>query len=207
MSAVIRGHRNTILWVIAACKSSVCPLALVISLLISSNHAGPPASRRLTPIPPPHYLEVRNFLETRCKQFSELQIKALTRTILNEAKRSGIEPVLILGLIHVESSGNPMAVSSVGALGLMQLRPATAEAMATERAIPWEGPESLFDPNLNVILGVHYLDRMIDRFGDVDTALAAYNWGPTRIARVIRSGRSVPAGYTKSVYRAYSALI
>ena len=103
--------------------------------------------------------------------------------------------------------GNPMAVSSVGALGLMQLRPATAEAMAGERAIPWEGPESLFDPNLNVILGVHYLERMIDRFGDVDTALAAYNWGPTRIARAIRSGRSVPAGYTKSVYRAYSALI
>ena len=79
--------------------------------------------------------------------------------------------------------------------------------MARELSIAWDGPESLFDPNLNVRLGVRYLTRMIDRFGDVDTALAAYNFGPTRIARAIRRGRPVPVRYAASVHRAYTETV
>ena len=77
--------------------------------------------------------------------------------------------------------------------------------MARELEIQWDGPESLFDPNLNVRLGVRYLTRLIDRFGDIDVALAAYNFGPTRIARAIRRGRPVPVRYSDKVHRAYLA--
>lgn len=158
-------------------------------------------------VPAPDYVAVKGFLEARNTGLGDAEIDRLARTILSEARRAQIAPRLVLGLIHVESSGDPRAVSRVGAMGLMQLRPRTAAAMARESAIPWEGSESLFEPNLNVRLGVRYLTLLIDRFGDIDTALAAYNWGPTRIARVIRNGRSVPLRYTESVHRAHMALI
>lgn len=148
---------------------------------------------------------MRAFLESRRVRLPDQEIGALTRTILVESHRAGIAPQLILGLIQVESSGNPRATSRVGALGLMQLRPNTAAAMAQELGLPWDGPESLFDPNLNVRLGVFYLSRLVERFGDLDVALAAYNFGPTRIARAIRKGRPVPVGYATSVLRACAA--
>ncbi|MBW2390575.1 MAG: lytic transglycosylase domain-containing protein [Deltaproteobacteria bacterium] len=184
-------------------------LVLLVTPLIFTLHprsmAGAQVARAFTPAP--DYVAVMSFLESRRIRLVDTEIDQLAHTILSEARRAEIEPRLILGLIQVESSGNPRAVSKVGALGLMQLRPRTAAAMARESAIPWEGPESLFEPNLNVQLGVRYLTVLIDRFGDIDIALAAYNWGPTRIARVIRSGRSVPVRYTESVHRAHTALI
>lgn len=183
-------------------------LVLLLPLIISAGNSPTVSARRaLIQIPPPNYVEVRDFLASRRIRLADAEIKVLTRTILDEARRAKIEPRLILALIHVESSGNPRAVSKVGALGLMQLRPDTAEAMARELSIAWDGPESLFDPNLNVRLGVRYLTRMIDRFGDVDTALAAYNFGPTRIARAIRRGRPVPVRYAASVHRAYTETV
>ncbi len=182
-------------------------ISLVTPVTLGTPPPPVPEARVSVPPPPPHYLEVVSFLESRRTRLPDSEMERLTHTILDESKRSGIEPRLILALIHVESSGNPRAVSKVGARGLMQLRPETAAAMARELEIPWEGPESLFEPNLNVVLGVRYLTRLIDRFEDVDTALAAYNWGPTRIARAIRNGRSVPVRYTESVHRVYTALI
>jgi soluble lytic murein transglycosylase len=181
-------------------------LILLLPILVSAGNTHTVSPKRVfVQVPPPHYVEVSEFLASRRIRLEPAEIKVLTRTILDESRRAKIEPRLILGLIHVESSGNPRAVSKVGALGLMQLRPDTAVAMAEELGIEWDGPESLFDPNLNVRLGVRYLARMIDRFGDLDVALAAYNFGPTRIARVIRTGRPVPVRYATDVHRAYLA--
>ena len=105
----------------------------------------------------------------------------------------------MLALIAVESSGNPAAVSHVDARGLMQLRPATAQAEAERLGLLWKGSGSLFDPVLNVRLGISYLSRLVERFGDLETALVAYNWGPTRIARSVRKGRSLPVRYRHRV--------
>lgn len=156
--------------------------------------------------PPPHYHYVRNFLDSRMHLEAE-ELDALTRTILKEARRADLDPELIVGLIHVESSGNPRAVSRVGAIGLMQLLPSTGAAMARELDLAWEGDDSLYDPSLNVRLGIRYLGKLVNRFDNLDTALAAYNWGPTHIARVIRKGSSLPVRYTESVHRASTALI
>ncbi len=175
-------------------------------LLLTATPARAPLAP-LERIAPAHWVEVQTFFETRLTRLSDDEIKTLTRTILDESERYAIDPSLIVGLIHVESSGNPRAMSHVGAIGLMQLRPTTAAAVARERGIAWQGDESLFDPNLNVRLGVHYLSELVDRFGNIDTALAAYNFGPTRIARAIRRGKNVPVRYARSVHRAYAAMI
>ncbi len=176
-----------------------------LALSITTPAAAPEAAPSL--VPPPHWEEVATFFETRLTPYTETEVKILTCTVLEEAERYGVDPSLIIGLIHVESSGRPRAVSHVGAIGLMQLKPETAAQAARERGLPFHGEESLFDPRLNIQLGVHYLAELIERFDDVDTALAAYNFGPTRIARAIRRGKSVPVRYARDVHRAYEAMI
>lgn len=97
------------------------------------------------------------------------------RDIVTEAARVyGISESLIYAVIRAESNFNPYAVSNAGALGLMQLIPSTARLVGVTRP---------FDPRQNIHGGARYLRMMIDRFGRVDHALAAYNAGPEAVAR------------------------
>jgi soluble lytic murein transglycosylase len=127
---------------------------------------------------------------------------ALARAVIQESLRSGLGVELVLAVILVESSGNPFAVSHKGAMGLMQLQPTTAKAMAAEIGMRWTGPTLLFDPVANVHLGVAYLERLVARYGDVRMALAAYNWGPRRIAERLRRGKGLPVEYPRRVLTA-----
>jgi soluble lytic murein transglycosylase-like protein len=91
------------------------------------------------------------------------------------AQRFGLEPALLCAIVKVESDYNPKAVSSKGALGLMQLIPTTAEELAVMDPL---------DVNENVRGGCQYLKQMLTRFsGDLDLALAAYNAGPSAVQR------------------------
>lgn len=95
-------------------------------------------------------------------------------TIIKAAKENDLAPKLVEAVISAESGGNPRAVSRKGALGLMQLMPNTARAVGVENAL---------DPKENIHGGARYLRRMLDRFGDLRLALAAYNAGPTAVER------------------------
>ena len=127
----------------------------------------------------------------------------LARKIVDEARLFQIEPDLVMAVIEVESAGYHLAESHVGALGLMQLLPATGKELAGKHGVEWKGPDTLFDPFINVRLGTAYLRELADRYnGNVDTALAAYNWGPGRIDRRIRRGATVPSRYIEQVRQA-----
>jgi len=104
-----------------------------------------------------------------------------------EAARTNDLPIdLIFGVIWVESRFNPEAVSPVGAKGLMQLMPKTADYLA--ECIGWGGSHDAFDPEFNIAAGSYYIARLIKQFdGDVDLALAAYNAGPTKIRRWMKA--------------------
>jgi soluble lytic murein transglycosylase len=127
---------------------------------------------------------------------------ALVHTILEEARAQNLDPNLVVAVIEVESAGYHLAISHVGAMGLMQLLPSTGKELAEKMGIEWKGPDTLFDPTINVKLGTAYLRQLADRFGSVSTALAAYNWGPGRINRRLRRGADVPSLYIEQVMRA-----
>ncbi len=102
-----------------------------------------------------------------------------------EAKATGISASWLRSLIRQESSFRPDAKSPAGALGLMQVMPATGAEVARDLRIKDFVPtESLLMPEINIRIGSTYLSRLIKNFnGNVPLALAAYNAGPTRLRR------------------------
>jgi soluble lytic murein transglycosylase-like protein len=133
------------------------------------------------------------------------ELSRVSVAIAAESSRAELPIELVLALIQVESSGYNFAVSPVGAMGLMQVMPATAEEVADRIGLRWVGPAALFDPVTNVQIGVVYLRELLDRYKNVAVALAAYNWGPTRIAERLRQGEPVPALYARRVLSVYQA--
>jgi hypothetical protein len=104
---------------------------------------------------------------TRARRFEPL--------IVETARRHGLDPALVKAVIQVESNFNPFAVSHKGAMGLMQLIPATARRF---------GVENPFDPAANVDGGVRYLKYLLRLFdNDLILSLAAYNAGENAVAR------------------------
>lgn len=134
------------------------------------------------------------------------ELEQVAETIVEEARRLDFEASLVLALIEVESQFDAFAVSPVGAVGLMQVMPATGKALAKDLGIEWRGLRTLFDPVHNLRIGLAYLDRLRERFDDLPTALAAYNRGPTAIGRRVRGGGTIPVGYAERVMSAYDRI-
>ncbi len=105
----------------------------------------------------------------RQRHKTQAEIRSL---IVREADDLGIPPALALAVAHAESHFDPKARSHKGARGVMQIMPATAKGEYGIEA------DALWDPQLNVRLGLHFLRRLIDRYqGRVDLALSYYNGG------------------------------
>jgi len=94
--------------------------------------------------------------------------------IQKEAKAKGLDPDLVRAIIKAESNFNSKAVSPVGAKGLMQLMPETAEML---------GVENPFNSSQNIKGGTKYLKDLMKTFKDKDLALAAYNAGPGAVKK------------------------
>lgn len=117
------------------------------------------------------------------------------------ARADTVQAALVRAVIVVESGFNPKAVSKKGAVGLMQLQPATARRY---------GVKNMFDPDQNVRAGVHYLRDLLARYGsNIELALAAYNAGEDAVERY---GRQIPPfpetlNYVPSVMAVYQKLL
>ncbi len=136
---------------------------------------------------------------------SEDFARVMPDLILRESGKYGYDPLFLTALIITESSFNNWAKSGKGALGLMQIRPATGVALAQETEMEWNGTRTLFEPDSNVALGAYYLNKMIGRFGDLSLALEAYNHGPSQLSRYLRKGHR-PSKYSRKVYRHYNRI-
>lgn len=91
----------------------------------------------------------------------------------------GVDPLLVAAIIREESQYDGRAVSRVGAIGLMQVMPATANAVAQRHRLPAVAREDLFDQETNIRLGARYVEQLLTQFaGNVVYTIAAYNAGP-----------------------------
>ena len=125
--------------------------------------------------------------------------------IVRESKRNGLDPLLVAAIIKVESRFDPFAVSHVGALGLMQLMPPTAQELSSEKL----NKRHLFDPVLNIELGTAYVAQLLQRFdGDLRKALIAYNAGPSVARSLVKGSRAYKRldVYPQAVIAAYRDL-
>lgn len=129
-------------------------------------------------------------------------VEAMATRIDRVSQRYSISPEMIFAVIQTESSFDPMALSNKGAMGLMQLLPSTARAVAQELNIEWTDNRILWDPGTNIEMGTYYLRSLLSRFNDVEVALAAYNQGPTRVAAMQATNVTLPAAYSTRVLSA-----
>jgi soluble lytic murein transglycosylase len=106
---------------------------------------------------------------------------------------NGVDPFLVAAIIREESQYDWRAVSRVGAIGLMQVMPATANAVAQQHRLPSPSREDLFDQEINIRIGARYVEQLFTQFaGNVVRTIAAYNAGPIAVGTwtAINQGRS-----------------
>lgn len=134
----------------------------------------------------------------------------VAKTALREAsRRHAIDYELLQALVAAESGFDAQAVSPKGAIGLMQLMPATAQRYGVQADKKTTLEKKLFDPRINIAAGSRYLRYLIGLFrGDLELAVAAYNAGE---GAVQRAGNKIPnyketQNYVKTVLQLYAYL-
>jgi soluble lytic murein transglycosylase len=138
--------------------------------------------------------------------FNDQEVVTLTNVIFDESSKFGLDPLLILAVIISESSFRKHQVSEMGAEGLMQLMPKTAQTVAAKWGIDWPQKEGLGNPGLNVRVGTAYLFELILEFKDVKRAITAYNIGVGVTKEYAYFGATPPARYYNKVKKIYQEL-
>jgi soluble lytic murein transglycosylase-like protein len=121
---------------------------------------GPPSQSGLVPVLAP---------ESDCEPLPASQLDSL---IEGAAKQQDLQPELLRSMVNQESGARPCAVSPKGAMGLMQLMPATAAQL---------GVKDPFDPQENLNAGAWFVKQLLTIYNDLPLALGAYNAGPARV--------------------------
>jgi soluble lytic murein transglycosylase-like protein len=132
--------------------------------------------------------QVQILLEERLGKHKapRFMVGAVAERIHLLSRRLGMDPAQILSVIEAESHFRSNVVSRNGAIGLMQLLPDTARFVARQYGIrDYRGRADLFDPVINVTLGIHYLAYLEESFRDFRLVMMAYNMGPARLRKLL----------------------
>jgi len=135
-------------------------------------------------------------IEDSLDRYSEYRLsRELAERIYDVATENDIDPAVAYGLVRAESSFRNTSTSPVGAIGLTQLMPRTAQWLE-----PGVTRAELREPDTNLRIGFKYLKSLITKYdGNTNLALVAYNRGPGTVDREIRNGRNPDNGYADFV--------
>lgn len=150
---------------------------LIFSLIVFPSNTQPDVtSHPLVKNQRPYKTDIINRLGKTNHVFFHQNKEIVYIDIIDDAaERYKIDPALIKAIILAESKYDHKAVSKRGAVGLMQLMPATADAL---------GVEDMYDPVHNINAGVKYIKQLLELYnGDVELALAAYNAGSNKVKK------------------------
>ena len=118
--------------------------------------------------------------------------------VRGHAKNYNLDPALLAAVIYQESKFRADAKSSSGAIGLMQLRPQTAEGIAIRTGGTHFRVSDLYNPEINVRYGSWYLRHLLDKYGDERDALAAYNAGQRNVDEWRAEGKDIQFPETRA---------
>lgn len=142
---------------------------------------------------PKQLVKVYSIVKSRRPDINDADAWRISQVVLDESSRRGLDPLLVLAVIQIESEFQHTAVSAVGARGMMQIMPDTgkylADALRREHGLRPAAfkPESLDDPLINIRLGTYYLHDLRKRFQNIGLALVAYNLGPAEVQNRIEN--------------------
>jgi soluble lytic murein transglycosylase len=120
------------------------------------------------------------------------------QVVRGHARNYRLEPSLLAAVIYQESKFRPDVKSSSGAIGLMQLLPATAKGIAIHTGGSKFVVADLYNPELNVRYGAWYLRHLLDKYHDERTALAAYNAGQQNVDDWLQQGEGIQFSETRA---------
>ncbi len=138
--------------------------------------------------------------------FNDNEVGQLTSVIYSESKKYHYDPLFLVSVILTESTFKKHQVSDSGAVGLMQLMPATGRNMAPRVGVAWQGDTTLNTPEANIKIGSYYLFQYILRYQDVKKALVAYNVGETKLRGIEEENRPMPKQFLNRVLATYKEL-
>ena len=118
--------------------------------------------------------------------------------VRGHARNYDLDPALLAAVIYQESKFRTDARSSSGAIGLMQLLPDTAKGIAVHTGGSQFRVQDLYDPEINVRYGAWYLRHLLEKYGDEQDALAAYNAGQDNVDRWRRAGEGIQFPETRA---------
>ncbi len=119
------------------------------------------------------------------KEGKKLNAADLTETLLAISKKHGYDPIFLLAVIKTESQFNPNAIGLAGEIGLMQIKPETAEWICKKKKIKWLGAERLKNPHYNILVGAHYFEYLKKTLKSQSTRyITAYNMGINNLQRL-----------------------
>jgi soluble lytic murein transglycosylase-like protein len=124
----------------------------------------------------------------------------LSALVFDTSVSEGIDPELAFRVVHFESRFNEHALSSAGAVGLLQVMPSTARQF--DRTVTKDG---LYARVTNLHIGLHYLRRLLTLYhGNVHLALLAYNRGEDHVSRDVKNGIDPNNGYDRTLLKGYA---
>ena len=142
---------------------------------------------------PKELVAIYNVIKTNRPDISDAEAWKVSDVIWEESAKHNLDPILIAALIEVESGFQSLAVSPMGARGIMQIMPDVGKSIAREIGFTEEAgsdaftPEHLDDPVFNIKLGIYYLYGLQKSFRSLNLALAAYNVGPTTMRNHLKT--------------------
>ncbi|KYG67726.1 lytic murein transglycosylase [Bdellovibrio bacteriovorus] len=148
------------------------------------------------------YDKVQSSLAPRWKG----QARNISRTVITEAAKHNLDPVFVLAVIKTESKFNPLALGRFGEIGLMQIKPDTAEWIAKKFKLPWNGKKTLENPSANIRIGLAYMSYLRGKFDKKAVKyVSAYNMGPLNVRRLLAKNMK-PAEYNSRVMKNYGEI-
>lgn len=159
--------------------------------------------------PPRELMRIYSIVRSHRPDIAEAEAWEISEVILEESSSYGLDPMLVLAVIEVESKFQYGAVSPAGARGIMQILPYVAQSLVQKIGVHQLAharsfrPEFLDDPVFNIKLGVYYLYDLKKSFRNLTHALTAYNMGPTETKNRLENDMEIPEEYSTLVLAAY----